>query len=218
MSTPQKESPETTPKNSKGSPKSPSKGYTYALLMETSGEECESWYSFIRYQGNEEALQHLQNQLEQVEWEIVDDLSTFDLELENLVSEQTAKEMTKVDLNHTSFHRKFDGKLKKIDLKFKNHKSKVKKMTKAFDVLGYGGIEKFIDKEDVDLEDVNNDSDTEESSEESNEDEESSTASEEPVKKKKGAIPDVLLKKTNPAGLDMPRFAKTKAKRKTDKT
>ena len=43
-----------------------------------------------------------------------EDLSTFDLDLEHPVSEQTAKELIQVELN-VYFHRKFDGKLKKID-------------------------------------------------------------------------------------------------------
>ena len=87
----------------------------YVILMETSGEENESWYYFIRVEGNEENLQKLQTQLENVDWYIIDDLSTFDLDLEHPISAQTAKQMTKVDLNHTSFHRKFDGVLKEID-------------------------------------------------------------------------------------------------------
>ena len=90
----------------------------YAILMETNGKECESWYYFIRMKDNIEALKHLQKQLETVEWYILDDLSTFDLELENTVSATTAKEMSKVDLNHYSFHRKFDGKLDTIHLGF----------------------------------------------------------------------------------------------------
>ena len=31
----------------------------YAILMETSSEEYESWYYFIRVEGNEENLNHL---------------------------------------------------------------------------------------------------------------------------------------------------------------
>ena len=72
----------------------------YAVLMETSGEEMESWMYFIRVEGNEENLKHLQDQLEQVDWYILDEMSTFDLDLEHYVSAQTAKEMTKIELNH----------------------------------------------------------------------------------------------------------------------
>ena len=89
--------------------------FHYVVLMETNGEECESWYYFIRYEGNEENLQHLSKQLEKIEMYIIDDLSTFDLDLEHLVSAQGAKEMTKIELNSISFHRKFDGVLKNCE-------------------------------------------------------------------------------------------------------
>jgi len=123
-------------------------------LMETNAEEFESWYYFIRVEGNEENLKHLQEQLDQVEWYIIDDMSTFDLDLDHLVSAQTAKEMTKVELNHCSFHRKFDGRLKKIDLGFGKKDKNKRKIRKTFEVLGYGLLEEFIDDEDIDPEDL----------------------------------------------------------------
>ena len=126
----------------------------YAILMETNGEEMESWYYFIRVEGNEENLKHLQDQLEQVDWYILDEYSTFDLDLEHYVSAQTAKEMTKVDLNHTSFHRKFDGKLQKIDFGFGKKDKNKRKIKRINDVLCYGAIEVFIDDEDIDAEDL----------------------------------------------------------------
>ncbi len=138
----------------------------YAILMETSGEECESWYYFIKYDGNKENLEHLQSQLESIDWFVLDDLSTFDLALDNLISAQTAKEMTKIDLNSCSFHRKFDGKLKKVKLNIKPKDKIEKKMGKIFNVLGYGGIDKFIDKEDIDEEDLTDCTDSESDSEE----------------------------------------------------
>lgn len=147
-----------------GSALTPSHNMTgkYAILMETNGEEFESWYYFIRYEGNEESLKYLQEQLEQVEWYILEDMSTFDLELEHLVSAQTAKEMTKVELNHCSFHRKFDGKLQKVDLGFSKKDKNKKKIRKIFDVLGYGLIEEYVDDEDIDPEDLVSCSDSEE--------------------------------------------------------
>jgi len=193
----------------------------YAILMETSGEEFESWYSFIKYEGNEDALAHLNKQLEQVEWYILNDLSTFDLEMENLVCEKTAKEMINVDLNHYSFHRKFDGTLQKVDLGFKNHHTNEKKMLKAFEVLGYGKIENFIDAEDVDKDALVSCSESEdeeeetESEDEETESEESESEEEEKTKKntekKKGKLPAVLMSKKV---LEMPGFAKAKAKRR----
>ena len=132
----------------------------YVVLMETSGEEYESWYYFIRVEGNEENLQHLRNQLEKVEWQISDDLSTFDLEMIHPVSAQTAKQMSKLDLNVTSFHRKFDGILQKIDFDFKKKDGNQTKICKVFDVLGYGQIDDYIDDEDIDEEDMRSGSDS----------------------------------------------------------
>lgn len=126
----------------------------YAVLMETNGKEFESWLFYIRYNGNEESLRYLQNQLEKVEFYILDDLSTFDLDLDHLVSEQTAKEMTKVELNSVMFHRKFDGKLEKIDLGFKKGDKNDKKILRCFKKIGIGAIDQFIEGEDIDEEDL----------------------------------------------------------------
>lgn len=126
----------------------------YAILMETSGEEFESWYYFIRIDGNEENLKYLHEQIEKVNFYILDDLSTFDLEIEHPVSAQTAKEMSKVDLNSMSFHRKFDGTLKRIDFDFKSKDGNETKICKVFDLLGEGQIEDYISDEDIDEEDL----------------------------------------------------------------
>jgi len=134
----------------------------YAVLMETNGEEFESWYYFIRVEGNEESLRYLQDQLEQVDWYLLDDYSTFDLDLDHYVSAITAKEMTKVELNHCSFHRKFDGKLQKIDLGFEKKDKNKRKIKKTFEILGYGLIENFVDDEDIDPEDLVSGSDSDE--------------------------------------------------------
>ena len=147
----------------------------YTILMESNDEEFEQWYYFIKVEGNEENLRYLQKQLEKIDWEIMEDLSTFDLEMEYFVSAQTAKEMTKIDLNAYSYHRKFDGKLKKIDFDFKKKDGNETKMCKVFDTLGYGKIEDYVSDEDVDEEDYESDSTDEESV--------SSESSEEEVKK-----------------------------------
>ena len=172
---------------------------TYVTLMETSGEENESWIFFIRLDGNEENIKHLQSQLEQVEWYIIDDLSTFDFDVEHPVSAQTAKEMTKVDLNHTSFHRKFDGVLQKIDLGYTKKDGNDTKICKTFDILGYGQIENFIDDEDLDEEDLASDdgsSDTSSgSSSESSEEESKVEEIVEEIKKVEPALKNLLKKK-----------------------
>ncbi len=125
----------------------------YAVLMETNGEECESWLYFIKHDGNEDKLQHLLKQLEQIEMYIIDDLSTFDLDLEHLVSEQTAKDMTKIELNSVSFHRKFDGVMKTVNLGLKRKDSNEKRIRRAHKALGFGNIDEYIEDEDIDTED-----------------------------------------------------------------
>lgn len=175
----------------------------YAVLMETNGKEYESWYYFIKYNGNEDALKSLSKQIESIDWYILDDLSTFDLDLEHLVSESTAKEMTKVELNSLMFHRKFDGKLKEIDLGFKKKDSNDKKIVRAFKKLGIGRIDDFIDQEDIDPEDLE-EKDSEDSDEEDSDDdyhyeisssdedrkEESSEDEKKKKKKKKESVSD----------------------------
>jgi hypothetical protein len=137
--------------------------------METNGKHHESWYTFIKHDGNEEALQHLKQQLDKIEFFILDDLSVFDLELEHLVSEETAREMINLVLNSVMYHRKFDGTLKKIDLGISRKDSDNKKLIKCFNILGVGGIDQFIDKE----EDNTIPEDPNASSESSNSDDES---------------------------------------------
>ena len=199
----------------------------YVALMETNGKEFESWYYFIRREGNEEALKHLQDQLEKIDWYILDELSTFDLDLDHFVSASTAKQMTKLELNSYAFHRKFDGKLEKINFNFRkkdtkdNERSNQRMIGKVFDLLGYGQIEDYISDEDLDEEDLTDnetsssksksDQDTEDESESESDSESDSDSKKQknynkstniPVGKK--GIPPSLLKS------DLPRFAKAK--------
>jgi hypothetical protein len=167
----------------------------YALLQEFSSDQSECWLCFIRVEGNEENLKFLQEQLESIEWYASEEWSCFDIDLDNYVSATTAKEMTLVDLNSQSFHRKFDGVLKMIDFKFKKKMSNTTKMSIVNDKLGMGGIEKFIDDEDVNPEDLvtdseySDDSDSEEDEssddEKSENDDESDDDEPEEVKNKK---------------------------------
>lgn len=176
----------------------------YVALMETNGHECESWYYFIRKEGNENNLKHLEDQINKVDWYIEDDLSVFDLDLQHTVSAKTAKEMTKLELNAYQFHRKFDGKLNQIDLGFKKKDKNVRMMEKAFDVLGYGQIEDYIDDEDIDPEDLT-DNDTESSSvscsdydTESESEHESDGEKHSPEKEHTKGIPPALLNNVRP--------------------
>lgn len=189
----------------------------YVALMETNGHECESWYYFIRKQGNEDNLKYLDDQLNKVDWYVEDDLSVFDLDLENSVTAKTAKQMTKLELNSYQFHRKFDGKLEKIDLGFKKKDKNLRMMEKTFDVLGYGQIEDYINDEDIDPEDLtdnNTDSDTD-SNTDSNTDSDSEESESEnektPKKENTKGIPPALLNS------DRPGWAKAKGKRKHKK-
>ncbi len=132
--------------------------YRYAILMETNGEEYESWYNFIRYEGNEEALNYLQKQLEKVDFHIIDDMSTFDLDLDHLVSEDTARQMCMVDLNAFMFHRKFDGKLQKIDFGFSRRDDNEDRIEKINEKIGYGDIDNYVDGEEEFKDDNDNNS------------------------------------------------------------
>lgn len=122
---------------------------TYAVLQETNGRECESWLTFIKYEGNEQELSRLQSQLDQVEWYILDALSVFDLDLKHRVIERTAWEICRLNLNHTMRHRKFDGKMQNIDFKFKSREKNDRRIYKVFEELSYGQIEKFVNCEDI---------------------------------------------------------------------
>jgi hypothetical protein len=181
----------------------------YVALMETNGKECESWYYFIKYEGNEENLKHLWDQLESVDWYVLDDLSVFDLDLDHFVSAKTAKEMTKLELNSYAFHRKFDGVLKRIDLGFKKKDKTEKKIGKAFDLLSYGQIEDYIDEEDLDSEDLteNESDEDEETSEESSSEEETETPRKSRSEDRPKGIPPALLKS------ERPNWAKAKGKK-----
>jgi hypothetical protein len=122
----------------------------YAILMETSEEEHESWYYFIKQNGNEEALKILSDQLDLIEDPgMNEDINIFDIDIINLVSETCASEMTMVELNSVSYHRKFDGILDKIDFGFKDKDKDIQRMCKVFDMIGNGEIDQFVTDEFV---------------------------------------------------------------------
>lgn len=158
----------------------------YAILQEFNDKESECWLYFIRRERNEEVLRHLQKQLESFDQVMMEDMSTFTIELEPWVSARTAKEMTKIDLNSCSFHRKFDGKLQTIDFDFKKKNSDETKMCKIFDQLSYGQIEDYISDEDLDPGDLVDHS--------TSDDESDDSSKEESPAKRKGNIPRSLVK------------------------
>lgn len=179
----------------------------YVALMETNGKECESWYYFIKYEGNEENLKHLWDQLESVDWYVLDDLSVFDLDLDHFVSAKTAKEMTKLELNSYAFHRKFDGVLQRIDFGFKKKNKTEKKIGKVFDLLSYGQIEDYIDEEDLDSEDLTENESDDETSEEESSEEDTETPRKSRNEDRPKGIPPALLKS------ERPNWAKAKGKK-----
>lgn len=130
----------------------------YVVLAECNGKEYETWYYFIKVNGNEKALEHLDKQLKSVEFYIIDDLSTFDLDMDHPMSESTAKQMIRLEVNSFMDHRMFEGKLQMIDLNYKKNESNDKKIVKTFKKLGIGRIDRYVDGEYIDPERVKRDS------------------------------------------------------------
>lgn len=140
----------------------------YATFIETSDEKRESWYSFIRYDGNEDNLHYLQKQLDSIEWVPIPNLSSFQLHLDPLVSGETARQMSKLKMNVIP-HRRFDGYLRKINFGFDtNTDGNVTKIGKIFDTLKYGRIASYLgsgsrnddnDDDDNEYDDSDDDSD-----------------------------------------------------------
>lgn len=134
----------------------------YAVLMESSSYDFESWYYFLKVEGNEENLKFLKDQLDTVEECTMfdEDVTIFDMDLEHFVSEETAREMCLLDLNSVSYHRKFDGVLKRVDFGLKKKDKDEKRMIRIYKTIGDGKIDEFIDKEDIDESHVGEDSDS----------------------------------------------------------
>lgn len=191
----------------------------YYVLTETNPDELETWYYFIRQENNEEAIQKLKETIDSVnEPCYVDDMSVFYLDTENLVSAQTAKEMSKIDVNSYQFHRKYDGILKfdKISFKLKKKDKDKRKLEKIFDKLGYGKIDDYISDEDIDTDDLGSSSESEsESDSDTGSGSGSGSVSESDDSSLKVLVPDKL-----PAGLknrDIPNWARTKSKKRGEK-
>lgn len=141
----------------------------YAVLAETNNQFYETWYYFIRYDTNVEALEYLYKQLDSIDWIYLESYSSFSLDLKNLISPQTAKELTKISINDGSRHRKFDGNLEFINFEFRKKDHNIVKLIKICELIGNGNIDNFIDKEDFDPEDFQEECEEEE--EESNNEE-----------------------------------------------
>jgi hypothetical protein len=125
----------------------------YVILQEYNDKKSETWLYFIKYDSNKKALEYLEKQLNSINWVIMKNLSTFDIDLNHFVSATTAKEMTKIELNAYQWHRKFDGTLRMINMKLKEKDDDEDKILKVYYKLGKGMIEKYIGYEDIDQED-----------------------------------------------------------------
>lgn len=144
----------------------------YAVLMETSSYDYESWLYFIKYEGNEDNLKFLLEQIDMIrECSMFDeDITIFDMDLLNLVSDKTAREMCMLELNSVSYHRMFDGVLKRVDFGFKRKDSDEKKMTRMYKLIGDGKIDQFVNGEYVDESHVGDDDSVTDSGNESDDD------------------------------------------------
>ena len=122
---------------------------SYCVFCETNLQYLESWYTFIKKEGNEIALRSLQKQLDEVVWDTDPDSGHFQLDLENTVTPASARQMIHIDLGNKFFHQKFDGLMKEVDLKIsKKDKDRVK-VRKANRVLQKNGIRRFLEAEDL---------------------------------------------------------------------
>ena len=119
----------------------------YVILIETSEEKKETWYYFIQLEGNKENLRHLEQQLNSVDWRLLHGLCTYQLDVDFVVSETTARQMCKLKMNYIG-HQKFNGKLNKIFFDINNTDGNVTKMGKIYDTLKFGRIAKFFRNKD----------------------------------------------------------------------
>lgn len=118
----------------------------YAVLAETNGKDIETWYNFIKVEGNEKTLKYLEKQFNLIDSYIVDELSHFDLDIENTVSKETAYEMSKLSVNSVMPHKVYNGKLEYINFGFKTKDSNEDMIVKRHEKLAYGSINEFIEE------------------------------------------------------------------------
>jgi hypothetical protein len=121
--------------------------YTYAVFSEMNVDELETWYTFIRKEGNAEPLESLKRIIDGIRWDDApDDVSVFSLDTKG-VSEKTAKEMCMIDLDHYFFHSKFDGKMKRVPVE--DHSSSRRTAISLHDQVGGNNIADFLSDEDL---------------------------------------------------------------------
>jgi hypothetical protein len=137
----------------------------YAILMETTETDHESWYYFLKYNGNETALKHIKEQLDRIDEVVMSgDINIFDIDVVNLVSETCVDEMIMLELNAVTYHRKFEGVLDMIDFGFDMSDDDDQKLSKVFAMIGDGEIDQYITGEFIPPDHVDTDTDSDGSS------------------------------------------------------
>lgn len=149
----------------------------YVVLMETSGPDCESWYYFIKHDGNEDALRFLSSQLESIDMDVVyEDMSKFDIDIENLISLEAVNQFIMLELNSVMYHRRYDGKLEMIDFGFKKSAKDSKRLLIIDEMLGGGKIDMYVSDQYIPKEHEPTESDLEDSDTDSGSDSETETS------------------------------------------
>lgn len=121
----------------------------YVVLKEQTDDSDNTMYNFIRFDGNEKALERLHKDLERVEcWDWDYTNCAFELDIEHPVCEQTAREMCVITVNEY-YSRKFDGVLTPINFGFNESDSQKKVLKKITKCLYDGMIERHVTNEDM---------------------------------------------------------------------
>jgi len=89
----------------------------FVVFAETSSKYKETWLWFLQRDGNEGELRRLSIELNRVNQELVSHLSVYSLDVNNSVSEETAREMCALSYNKTMKNRMFYGLLPVIPFK-----------------------------------------------------------------------------------------------------
>lgn len=117
----------------------------YYVLVETSDEYLETAMYFIKKKGNENNMKHLCKQLDYIHtWEPIKNCSIFMHDYKNAVSETTAREMSRLQINAQLPYIIFDGILDKIDLEIEQEWSIVEQIRHVTEMLGSGKISRYI--------------------------------------------------------------------------
>ena len=168
----------------------------YVVLQEQESDSDGDMYYFIKYDGNEESLKSLADQIGKIEkwtWEY----PIYTIDMDHMVSEFTANEMCQLEIN-SYLHGKYN-KFLPVDFHFKAKDSDEKMQKRVFKVFGNNGIFEYLQDEDTFGKPDRTSSSSETSSEEESSSESESESEDEgkgkQKKKKVKGLPPMLLKK-----------------------